>query len=155
MTELEHRIEHAPEKYCIGVGKEMSLIHNRTHEIFKAFMPRKNEILTSNHDFVVDLKFYPKTYFEVFDPAKQFFKYAGVLVSKDSIVPDQMELIVIPAGQYAVFQQHQKQDDRIFEYIFTEWLPKSKYQLDHRPHFDLIFTATTPDEIWIPIKLKA
>jgi AraC family transcriptional regulator len=43
-------------------------------------------------------------------------------------------------------------------YIFNTWLPKSGYQLDRRPHFEILgekYKNNNPDseeEIWIPIQ---
>ena len=51
-------------------------------------------------------------------------------------------------------------DHKIFEYIFKEWLPKSNYILDNRPHFEVLGenykndNADSEEEIWIPVKLK-
>jgi AraC family transcriptional regulator len=45
-------------------------------------------------------------------------------------------------------------------YIFMEWLPQSNYQLDNRPHFQILgekYKHNQPDseeEVWIPIKTK-
>jgi len=45
-------------------------------------------------------------------------------------------------------------------YIMSQWLPNSKYILDHRPHFELLgakYKNNSPDseeEVWIPIKEK-
>jgi putative chromate ion transporter len=49
---------------------------------------------------------------------------------------------------------------KTFEYIFKTWLPNSKYNLDNRPHFEILgekYKNNDPaseEEIWIPIKLN-
>ena len=49
-------------------------------------------------------------------------------------------------------------DHSIFEYIFSKWLPASKYEVDDRPHFEVLglnYKNNDPEseeEIWIPIK---
>ena len=51
-------------------------------------------------------------------------------------------------------------DTSIFQYIFRTWLPSSSYQLDDRPHFEVLgakYKNNDPEseeEIWIPIKPK-
>lgn len=71
-----------------------------------------------------------------------------------------MGIFIIPAGQYAVFHykgSHNNGFD-VFSYIFGEWLPASGYELDDRPHFELLgpkYKNGDPDseeEIWIPIR---
>jgi AraC family transcriptional regulator len=45
-----------------------------------------------------------------------------------------------------------------FTYIFTRWLPASGYQLDNRPHFEILgdkYKNNDPEseeEIWIPVR---
>jgi AraC family transcriptional regulator len=67
---------------------------------------------------------------------------------------------VLLGGQYAVFIL--KGDATTFyktaQYIYGEWLPKSEYVLDNRPHFEVLGAHTERDnpnseeEVWIPIK---
>ncbi|RYE38364.1 MAG: GyrI-like domain-containing protein, partial [Sphingobacteriales bacterium] len=44
--------------------------------------------------------------------------------------------------------------------IFTEWLPNSAYELDDRPHFELLGSkyknddAESEEEIFVPVRLK-
>ena len=51
-------------------------------------------------------------------------------------------------------------DPTIFQYIFAEWLPKSDYLLDNRPHFEVLGEKAklndpnSEEEIWVPIRLK-
>ncbi|MBK8342237.1 MAG: GyrI-like domain-containing protein [Bacteroidetes bacterium] len=67
--------------------------------------------------------------------------------------------MIIPAGKYAVFYyKGLNTDHSIFNYIFQDWIPQSGYQLDDRPHFDVLderYKNNDPEseeEIWIPIK---
>lgn len=49
---------------------------------------------------------------------------------------------------------------KIFEYIFVEWLPDTIYELDNRPHFEILgekYKNNDPDseeDLWIPIRDK-
>ncbi|MGZ3847072.1 MAG: GyrI-like domain-containing protein, partial [Flavisolibacter sp.] len=76
-------------------------------------------------------------------------------------VPEGMESFVLNGGLYAVFDyQGLNTDNRIFIYIFRDWLPNSEYELDDRPQFEVLgekYKNNDPDsqeEIWIPVKLK-
>ena len=73
-----------------------------------------------------------------------------------------MQTLILEEGTYAVFDyKGSGNDNRIFEYIFGTWLPQSEYELDKRPHFEVLgekYKNNDPDseeEIWIPIKLKS
>jgi AraC family transcriptional regulator len=68
-------------------------------------------------------------------------------------------LFSIPGGLYAVFDyKGSSTDSSIFQYIFETWLPNSDYELDNRPHFEVLgdkYKNNDPaseEEIWIPIK---
>jgi AraC family transcriptional regulator len=73
---------------------------------------------------------------------------------------DRISLQMLSAGQYAVFDYKGKPSDiaPIFQYIFYQWLPYSKYCIDDRPQFELIgsnYSSTfSEEEIWIPIQHK-
>ena len=72
-----------------------------------------------------------------------------------------MESFVLEGGLYAVFDyKGLNTDNKIFLYIFRDWLPASEYELDDRPQFEVLgenYKNNDPDsqeEIWIPVKLK-
>lgn len=76
-------------------------------------------------------------------------------------VPENMETFTLPGGLYAAFDyKGLNTDDSIFQYIFGTWLPNSDYDLDDRPHFEVLgeqYRNNDPaseEEIWIPIKFK-
>ena len=70
--------------------------------------------------------------------------------------------MIIPAGRYAVFTfvGNEQMAPAFFEKIYGEWLPNSVYDLDDRPHFEILGTKykrsdpTSEETVWIPIKLK-
>jgi AraC family transcriptional regulator len=54
-------------------------------------------------------------------------------------VPAEMEKFVLPGGLYAVFYHKGIYTDTdIFQYIFGTWLTASEYELDKRPHFEIL-----------------
>jgi AraC family transcriptional regulator len=76
-------------------------------------------------------------------------------------VPKEMIKFELEGGTYAVFHfKGRIKDPAIFQYIFNFWLPSSEYQLDHRPHFEILGenfkknNMESEEEICIPIKDK-
>jgi len=159
---MEPRIETIEEKSFIGMSIEMSLADNKTFQLFSKFMPRKKEISNlKNHD-VYDLIIYPKNYFATFNPTTYFKKHALVEVLDLENIPEEMESFILPKGKYAVFTfKGYVPNQANFEYIFTQWLPNSEYNLDDRPHFDILSEKIQQksndafQEVWIPVKTKS
>jgi AraC family transcriptional regulator len=155
------RIETADEKKLIGKKLTMSLAHNKTSELWKSFMPRRNEIANCLSNDLISMQVYPPGYFADFRPANEFDKWAAIEVKDFGKVPDGMETFVLQGGLYAVFYYRgSSTDSSIFQYIFGTWLPGSDYLLDNRPHFEVLgqnYKNASPDseeEIWIPVRLK-
>ncbi|MBL4745602.1 MAG: GyrI-like domain-containing protein [Flavobacteriaceae bacterium] len=49
-----------------------------------------------------------------------------------------MHFFSLVGGMYAVFKYRGSSENHvIYEVIFTQWLPSSSYQLEHRPHFEI------------------
>jgi AraC family transcriptional regulator len=146
-----------PAKKLIGLKLTMSFADNKTGLLWQSFMPKRNEIRNNLTADPISLQIYPSGF--DFSPNTQFEKWAAVEVSDFVDVPDQMETLLLPPGLYSVFQYKGSSiDTRIFQYIFGEWLPNSAYQLDNRPHFEVLgekYKNASPDseeEIWIPVK---
>lgn len=157
------KIENLPEKKLIGMYKKMTLIDNKTAELWKKFMIRRNEIKNRvNADFI-SMNVYDKSLeFKDFNPNIEFEKWAVVEVKDFNEIPDEMEKYTLEGGKYAVFIHkgaastfHLTQ-----QYIFGTWLPNSKYELDNREHFEVLksdYVPTDPnaeEEVYIPIKLR-
>ncbi len=156
---MQPRIEIITEKTLVGISESMSLVANKTFNLFSTFMPRRKEIANRTQVGIFDLKIYPASYFINFSPTNSFTKWAAVEVSEVDTLPAEMNSFILPAGKYAVFNQKRStKQGNIFEYIFTTWLPNSDYQLDNRPHFDILEEKDKKndldieEEIWIPIK---
>ncbi len=158
---LEARIETLAEKKLIGQKLKMNLVNNRTGALWGQFMPRLGTIQNRLGSDKISMQIYDPGYFQNFNPALEFVKWAAVEVSDFEPLPDGMLPFTLPGGQYAVFDyKGSSADSRIFHYIFGTWLPQSGYQLDNRPHFEVLgekYKNNDPDseeEIWIPIKGK-
>lgn len=137
----------------------MSFANNKTGQLWQRFMPTRKEIKNNINADLISMQLYGPAF--DFGPNIEFEKWAAVEVSDLTNVPDQMETFLLPQGLYAVFNyKGSSMDKRIFQYIFGEWLPHSAYQLDNRPHFEVLgekYKNASPDseeEIWIPVKPK-
>lgn len=155
------RIEIIAEKKLIGKSLKMNLINNKTGQLWGSFAPRIKELKNKLTSDKISMQIYDASYHTGFNPNNTFEKWATVEVADFSEVPEGMETFTLPGGEYAVFDyKGSSTDGRIFEYIFMTWLPNSEYQLDHRPHFEVLgekYKNNDPnseEEIWIPIKKK-
>lgn len=156
---MNPRIEILPEKKLIGQRLQMTLVNNKTQELWHSFMPKRREIQNTISTDLYAVQIYEPTYFEAFNPNAIFEKWATIEVTDFDCIPSTMESLTLTGGLYAVFE-HKGQSTGIFEYIFREWIPNSKYDLDQRPHFELLGAKykkedpNSEEEIWIPIKEK-
>lgn len=157
---MNPRIKMLSEKKLIGKRITMSLTVNKTGELWKSFMQRRNEIQNIIGSELYSLQVYESSYFHNFNPNTEFEKWAAIEVLNFDFVPAGMKTFVLPGGLYAVF--HYKglsSDNSIFEKIFGTWLPESEFELDNRPHFEVLgnnYKNDDPDseeEIWIPVKV--
>ncbi|MCC6372525.1 MAG: GyrI-like domain-containing protein [Bacteroidia bacterium] len=151
------------EKKLAGLCLPMSLVNNRTVELWRSFMPRRKEFLNTVSSDFYSLQIYDSSYsFSNFNPHANFHKWASVEVSDFDTLPEGMQALTVPEGLYAVF--HYKGDTSnaaaIFQYIFGTWLPQSEFELSNRPHFEVLgekYKNNHPDseeDIWIPIQRK-
>ena len=159
----EPRIETIGEKKLIGMHISMSHANNRTAELWSSFMPQRNTIPNKLNSDLYSLQIYPSTYsFQRFDPMASFEKWAAVEVSTHSNIPEGMEALTIPGGQYAVFtyKGNPIHAAPFFQYIFDTWLPSSEYELDARPHFEVLGAKyknnddASEEEVWVPVRKK-
>ncbi|MEO1054787.1 MAG: GyrI-like domain-containing protein [Bacteroidota bacterium] len=158
---LNPRILTLKEKKLLGMSLKMSLVQNRTGELWSGFMPLRTTISDTVSEDKFSLQEYPVDYFRQFSPNNEFVKWAAVEVSSYDNAPDKLERFILPGGLYAVFDyKGLSSDTSIFQKIFSQWLPASEYDLDHRPHFEVLgskYRNNDPDseeEIWIPIQSR-
>jgi AraC family transcriptional regulator len=155
------RIVTVNEKKLIGKRLTMSFADYNVGELWRNFMPRRNEINNNLSSDLISMTVYKPTHFFNFSPTNEFEKWATVEVSDFDNVPPEMETFTLAGGLYAVFNyKGLNTDDTIFRYIYGEWIPSSDYDLDNRPHFEILGNKyknsdpTSEEEIWIPIKRK-
>lgn len=161
MNYPEPRIETISEKKMIGNRLTMSLSDNKTRELWQRFMSKRTAIKNNFGEDKYSMQVYDLSYFDSFNPYKEFVKWATVEVTNFENVPTGMETFILAGGLYAVFEyKGSSEDNSIFQYIYTSWLPNSTYVLDDRPHFEVLekkYKSNDPnseEEIWIPVKLK-
>lgn len=155
------RIETINEKKLIGKRLRMSFANYKAVELWKDFMLRRDEITNNLTTDLISLANYKATHFADFKPTNEFERWAAVEVLDFDSVPNEMETFVLPGGLYAVFDHKGSNNDHsIFQYIYGTWLPSAEYDLDDRPHFEILgkkYKNNDPkseEEIWIRIKRK-
>jgi len=156
---LQPAIKTLESKTLIGISRDMSITKDETGLLWRDFMPQFKALNSDQqHDFY-SLQCYPKGYFNLFAPDNTFTKWAAVEPTKDIAIPESFKQFDFVGGLYAVF--HYKglsSDKRIFQYIYSQWLPNSEYEIDNRPHFELLGEKyknndpTSEELIFIPIK---
>ena len=156
---MEPRIETLQEKKLVGKRVMMSLANNTTAELWRSFMPRHGEITNKLTSDFISMSIYRPAHFVEFKPTNEFEKWAAVEVEGFENVPADMDTFILPGGLYAVFDYKGKSSDSsIFRYIFTTWLPGSQFELDARPHFEILgekYKNNDPEseeEIWVPVR---
>ncbi|MGE5108458.1 MAG: GyrI-like domain-containing protein [Sphingobacteriales bacterium] len=160
---MQPRIAISAEKKLAGKRTLMSFANNKTRELWQGFMSKRKELINNAGEDLYSIEVYNNTlFFQNFNPALEFEKWAAVEVTNLDSVPDELEKLILPAGLYAVFihKGPASEGQRTYEYIFRTWLPVSDFELDDRPHFALMGEKyknddpTSEEEIWIPIKKK-
>lgn len=155
-------IKNLEEKKLIGKRLRMSLINNKTPELWRSFMQKRSEIKNNINSELYSMQVYDEDYYRNFNPTNEFEKWATIEVSDFNTIPEEMEKFNLISGLYAVFNHKGDASSapQIFGYIFGTWLPNSEYELDNRPHFEVLgekYKNNDPnseEEIWIPIKIS-
>lgn len=160
MSGMKPRIEILPEKKLIGKSLRMSLVNNLTHRLWRSFMTERSAIRKRLGTDKYSIQLYDANYFKAFNPNTEFTKWAAVEVADFDYIPIGFSPFVLPSGRYAVFVHKGPSSEfpKTMQFIFGQWLPRSAYELDHRPHFELLGDtyknneAHSEEEVWIPIK---
>jgi AraC family transcriptional regulator len=160
--DMNIEINELPLRNVVGVHVRMSHQENRTSELWRSLMPRRNEIVNATSKDLLSITRYDSVPdFRKFNPAAEFEKWAGVEVSAIDSYPDGMNAMVMPGGLYAVFKyKGLSTDPAPYQYIFGTWLPASEFVLDHREHFEILganYRNNDPlseEEICIPVRRK-
>jgi AraC family transcriptional regulator len=159
---MHPRIEIIPQKKLVGHVKKMSIVDNKTFELFSGFMPFRKQIQNAVGMEIFEVMVYDHSYFKNFNPSHLFIKWAALEVSQPETKIESIQSLTLNEGLYAIFQfKGLPQGFGMFmNTILTEWLPQSDYELDDRPHFNVLgdkYINNHPDseeDVYIPIKKK-
>ena len=150
-------------KILLGINQKMSLTNNTTAQLWQKFMPMRKLIKQTVGNDLYSLQQYNGVLsLSTFSPDNTFTKWAAVEVEHGNDIPENMEVLNLAGGLYAVFLYKGLPANyaATFRYIFGTWFPQSDYEVDDRPHFEVLgekYSNTSPEseeEIWIPIKSK-
>ena len=158
---MTHRIIQSPEILIVGMKATMSFsnISEETGKLARQFMPRLKEIRGRVDDNTLSLQNYDDFDYTKVSPTMTFEKWVGVEVDNLNDVPEGMETLTINSGRYLVidFKGSIQEFVKNWNYIHSQWLPNSDYELDNRPHFEKLSPSYSPmnvvnqEEIWIPV----
>ncbi len=122
--------------------------------LWRRFMPLRKELIHVINNECIAMQIYN----DYHSPEKPFDIWACVEVLNFDDIPEDMISIAIPEGKYAIFL-HKGMDAAVtYRRIMTEWLPTSGYQIEDRPHFQVMgekYKNGSPDseeDFYIPIK---
>lgn len=162
--DMKPRFETRGDFYVIGVGKIFE--RGKTQEIGDLLWPR----LSKRFDEIPNKLGRDGDDYVTYGVCKEIWKdnhiqdhfnyYAGVEVEKGSIPPEGMELLYLPAQEYAVFTHRGGIKDLSLtnQYIWGTWLPQSGYELAPASDLEIYPAAFRPDsneceiDLWIPLK---
>lgn len=158
---MQPRIVTIASKKLVGLRLEMSFSDYKIGELWSRFGSKRNEISNNLNGDLISLVVYGPAHFTDFKPTNTFERWATLEVANYNDVPPGMETFDLQGGLYAVFEyKGLNTDNSIYQYIFGTWLPGSNYELDNRPHFEILgdrYKNDDPEseeEICIPIKKK-
>ncbi len=160
---MDFRIKNIEQRQFAGCRMKMSFSKDRTFELWNGFMKQRMRIQSGLGPDLFSIQVYPHRFFDNFNPNLEFEKWATMEVTEVVEIPGDMHLFVLSAGLYAVFIYHglPSESAETFKYILGEWMAQSEYELDDRPHFEILgekFKFNSPsseEEIWIPVRSKS
>jgi AraC family transcriptional regulator len=145
------------ERKIIGLNSRMK--HTEYANIvalWKRFMPNRKEIKSGVNDEYIAMQIYAD--FNNFE--QSFDIWACIEVSSLEAIPEGMDGFIISEGEYAIFLQKGMDASSTYQRIVTEWLPQSGFEIDNRPHFQVMgknYKNGSPDseeDFYVPIKRK-
>lgn len=159
---MNYKLVKSEDVFMIGIKAQMSFqtINEETGKLARQFMPRRHEVKNRVGTHTMSLQRYNHFDFKSFNPSLTFEKWVGVEVSDASFIPEGMELLTIPAGNYLVFKYQGTAQDfpQFWQQLHGYWLPNSEFELDNRPHFEKLPEGYNPmdseseEEVWVPVK---
>jgi len=160
----EPKIITVDQKLLVGVSIQTSINESGMPRAWSQLMPKKKEIENSIGSNLYSIQRYdaPNS-FKEFTLDTKFTYIAGIEVAAHNQIPSGLEALTLDGGMYAIFTHKgtHAQFRNTTRYIHQEWLPKSKYALDHRNHFEVLGekylgqdNPNSEEDVWIPIRSK-
>ena len=157
-------IKNIEAKKLVGISLHTSLADDKTELLWKRFMERKDKIQNTVSEDLFSVQVYDEGFIEGhFNSQSIFEKWAALEVEDYSDLEEGMKGLKLPGGLYAVFTHKgtSKEFAETAKFIFEDWLQSSDYELDDRPHFEVLGkdykgpeNPESKEKIWIPIKKK-
>jgi len=161
---MQSKIKEIEAVKLAGISKETSMANDKTEVLWKRFMSIKVKTPSLANRDLYSVERYKKAFLKgEFDPQTKFEKWAAVEVDDYAELPEGLEKLELEGGLYAVFRHRGTAQNfaGTAKYIFEDWLPKSEYQLAHRPHFEIMGSdykgpddPESLEDIYIPISPK-
>ena len=136
-----------------------SMHHGEMHKIialWKQFMPNKFKVTNTLNEELIALQNYKD-----FSNTKLAFDiWACAEVSDLNYIPQGLSGLTISAGEYAIFVLKGMDVAALYRQILSEWLTNSGYEVDSRPHFQVMGkkyinnSDKSEEDVYLPIKLK-
>ncbi len=155
------RIVTTAARQLAGMRISTTLTSNDTPELWRRFRTMLSEHGRNNPDRFYSIQDYGAGFrMEQLTPATTLEKWAAIDAGDWADIPQPIETYTLAGGDYAVFIHKGLPSafPQTAQYIFGVWLPQSGYQLDDRPHFEVLGPNYRPndphaeEEVWIPIK---
>ncbi len=158
---MEYRISTLEPKILIGKIRLCHLQWTKPKSCGNHLCLRETKVINRSDENYYSMQIYPQNFsFETFDPTMEFTKWAAVEVDCADYMDHGMNKYLLQGGLYAVFIHRGPASEfsKAYTFIFSQWLPRSGYELDYREHFELLPKDYNPmdpnatEEIWLPIK---
>lgn len=158
----EPKIVTTPAKIIAGLKEETTLSATNSFALWQQFGPYRSSL----KDRVTSGSYHIQVYSQDVSsqpllPSTIYTRWVGVEVTASFNIPNDLEKLIIPEGTWAVFEYVGTARDfgSFASYIYSQWLPNSKFQLADRPHFEYLpesyLGPTHPEareEVWVPIQ---
>lgn len=151
-------------KKLVGIRLRTSLADDKTSLLWNRFMKFREAIKNRKSDDLFSVQLYGNNFISgEFSSQSEFEKWAATEVNDYHKIPQGLEKLELTAGKYAVFVHKGTAQDfaETSKNIFEKWLPSSEYQLDDRPHFEVLGkeykgpeNPDSQEKIWIPISSR-
>jgi AraC family transcriptional regulator len=150
-------------KVLVGHRMKVTMATDNPVLLWRPFKMKLKDIGNAKPDRFYSVQTFEGVDFSKFDANTEFTKWAAVEVSEAGHVPDGLEVINVPKGLYGTVVHFGTAADfpKTTDFMYREWLPHSKYELDNRPHLTIMPSDHRPDDpnavelVCVPVKSKA